>query len=189
MPERRTPVPVWLRNFLKVVVSPASFAQAGVSFAAIKSPRTGAAATMSGCVAESTLCVVAPLAACCSRGWNRAGARRQPERGTPLEQHLQAELNHARPGELVRGTGRAIASHFPAGWRRAIRRREAASATSHGAATKALYGGFLSRRREPPLRAPVTPWWKVPARASQRTFHTRHRSRPPCRHRPQQRRG
>jgi hypothetical protein len=44
------------------VVFPARRAQAGVPFAAIRSPRTGAAGTVSGCVAER-LCVVAPLAA------------------------------------------------------------------------------------------------------------------------------
>ena len=54
------PVPVCRRNFRVAVVFPARRAQAGVPFAAIRSPRTGAAATVSGCVADSRLCVVAP---------------------------------------------------------------------------------------------------------------------------------
>jgi hypothetical protein len=56
------PVPVWRRNFRVAVVFPARRAQAGVPFVAIRSPRTGAAARVSGCVADSRLCVVAPLA-------------------------------------------------------------------------------------------------------------------------------
>ena len=56
------PVPVCRRNFRFAVVFPAKRAQAGVPFAAIRSPRTGAAVTVSGCVAESRLWVVAPPA-------------------------------------------------------------------------------------------------------------------------------
>jgi hypothetical protein len=41
----------------------ASFAQAGVPFAATRSPRTGAAATVSGCVAERRLWLAVPAAA------------------------------------------------------------------------------------------------------------------------------
>ena len=44
------PVPVWRRNFLVAVVFPATRCQAGVELAAIKSPSTGDAATVSGCV-------------------------------------------------------------------------------------------------------------------------------------------
>ena len=44
------PVPVWRRNFRVAVVFPATRCQAGVALAAIKSPRTGDAATVSGCV-------------------------------------------------------------------------------------------------------------------------------------------
>src|ERR1019366_3030555 len=53
------PVPVCRRNFLVAVVFPTRRAQAGVPLAAIRSPRTGAATTVSGCVAESRLCVIA----------------------------------------------------------------------------------------------------------------------------------
>ena len=45
------PVPVWRRNFRVAVVLPATRAQAGVALAAIRSPRTGEAAAVSGCVA------------------------------------------------------------------------------------------------------------------------------------------
>ena len=54
---------VWRRNFRVAVVFPARRAQAGARFAAIRSPRTDAPATVSGCVADRKLYVVAPLAA------------------------------------------------------------------------------------------------------------------------------